>query len=140
MSAINSIIIEGNLVRKPDFKTTSHGTPLCVFSIANNRFFTRNGTMEQETSFFDVETWAELANKCYQNGEKGAPVRVVGRIKQYRWKNAAGRSCSAIRVVAEHVEFKKRTQLETEVDDMVEESEPNEAAIMHKLNSAAQCV
>lgn len=132
MASINSIILEGHLVRKAHFKTSERGTPICSFTIANSRFFTRNGILRQETSFFDVETWAELADTCAALGEKGVPVRIVGRIKQYRWKANDGSTRSAIRIIAEHVEFRCRKDLENEIDDLVEENEPNEAEVREK--------
>lgn len=132
MGSINSIILEGHMIKKPIFKLTNNGTPICVFTIANNRFFMVKRTMRQETSFFDVETWAELADRCAMYGEKGVPVRIVGRIKQYRWKSANGCSCAAIRLVAEHVEFRRKSDLENEIDDLVEEENPNEFAIREK--------
>lgn len=141
MSAINSIIIEGNVVRKPELTQTPKGTPVCVFSVANNRFY-RNyqGSVQQETSFIDVETWAELATQCAELGNKGVPVRVVGRVKQYRWKNSAGKNCAAVRIVAEHVEFKTRSQLNTEIDDLVEEDHHIEAAIRERQEAAFHAV
>ncbi|MDR1596767.1 MAG: single-stranded DNA-binding protein, partial [Treponema sp.] len=39
MNNLNSIIIEGNLVRDPLFRSTTKGTPLCTFSIASNRYY-----------------------------------------------------------------------------------------------------
>ena len=60
MHNLNSLIIEGNVVRDPVVKATPKGTPLCMFSIASNRFFKQEDQTTQETSFFDVETWARL--------------------------------------------------------------------------------
>jgi single-strand DNA-binding protein len=62
MNNLNSILIEGNLVRDPISKTTTKGTSLCTFSLASNRYFKRNDAMEQEVSYFDIETWGSLAN------------------------------------------------------------------------------
>ncbi|MEL3908924.1 MAG: single-stranded DNA-binding protein [Treponemataceae bacterium] len=141
MNGINSIIVEGNLVRKPELTKTPKGTPVCVFAIGSNRFYRgRAGEMQQETSFFDVETWAELAENCAKVGEKGAPVRVVGRIKQYRWKNKEGKNRYAVRIVAEHVEFKRRAQIEDEVDDMVEEEHHIDEAINHRIQDTEKAV
>ncbi|QOW60977.1 single-stranded DNA-binding protein [Treponema pedis] len=106
MKSLNSLIIEGNMVRQPVLKTTPNGTPLCTFSIAANRNFKKDDTFVQETSYFDVETWSNLAKLCNQNGSKGRGVRVVGRIKQDRWVGADGKNYSKVKVVAEHVEFK----------------------------------
>jgi single-strand DNA-binding protein len=106
MNNLNSILIEGNLVRDPLFRTTSKGTSLCTFSIASNRFFKQDSGLEREVSFFDVETWAKLAENCYNLGRKGRGVRVVGRLKQERWTGADGKPHSKVAIVAEHVEFR----------------------------------
>lgn len=106
MHNLNSLIIEGNVVRDPIVKATAKGTPLCLFSIASNRFFKQEDQTTQETSFFDVETWARLAELCGSNCTKGRGVRVVGRLKQDRWVGTDGKRYSKVKVVAEHVEFK----------------------------------
>ena len=106
MNNLNSILIEGNLVRDPLFRTTTKGTSLCTFSIASNRFFKQDSGLEREVSFFEVETWAKLAENCYNLGRKGRGVRVVGRLKQERWTGADGKPHSKVAIVAEHVEFR----------------------------------
>jgi single-strand DNA-binding protein len=106
MNNLNSILIEGNLVRDPLFRTTPKGTPLCTFSLASNRFFRQDSGLEKEVSFFDVETWAKLAEQCYNLGHKGRGVRVVGRLKQDRWTDSDGKVRSRVSIVAEHVEFR----------------------------------
>jgi len=106
MNNLNSILIEGNLVRDPLYRVTPKGTPICNFTIASNRFFKLDSGLEREVSFFDVETWAKLAENCYNLGHKGRPVRVVGRLKQERWHDSEGKSHSKVIVVAEHVEFR----------------------------------
>jgi hypothetical protein len=32
MNNLNSVLIEGNVVRKPDYRTTEKGAPLCAFT------------------------------------------------------------------------------------------------------------
>jgi single-strand DNA-binding protein len=129
MNNLNSILIEGNLVRDPMFRTTSKGTPLCTFSLASNRFFKQDSGLEKEVSFFDVETWSKLAENCYNLGRKGRGVRVVGRLKQERWNGSDGKSHSKVAIVAEHVEFrpefKKNGQAET---NLAEEAMSGNAA------------
>lgn len=108
MNSLNSLIIEGNMVRDPISKETAKGTSVCTFSIASNRFYQLNNQTSKETSYFDVETWADLADLCKENGSKGRGVRVVGRLKQDRWTGTDGKNYSKIKVVAEHVEFKPK--------------------------------
>lgn len=106
MNNLNSILLEGNLVRDPDLKATPSGTPVCTFSVASNRWYKQNDQLEKEVSFFDVEAWSRLAQACAENLKKGRGVRVVGRLKQDRWTDPEGKSRSKVKIVAEHVEFK----------------------------------
>ncbi|MDR2617395.1 MAG: single-stranded DNA-binding protein [Treponema sp.] len=106
MNNLNSILIEGNLVRDPLYRATAKGTPVCTFSLASNRFYKQDSQLEKEVSFFDVEAWSKLAENCYSLGRKGRGVRVVGRLKQDRWTGADGKAHSRISIVAEHVEFR----------------------------------
>jgi single-strand DNA-binding protein len=105
MNNLNSILIEGNLVRDPAFKKTEKGMPVCNFTIATNRFYKQNINLEKEVGFFDVEAFSKLAENCCNHGYKGHAVRVVGRLRQNRWTNAEGKLCSRIFIVAEHVEY-----------------------------------
>ena len=114
MNSLNSILIEGNLVRDPAFRATPKGTPVCTFSLASNRFFRQESGLEKEVSFFDVETWAKLAEACNNLGKKGRGVRVVGRLKQDRWTGTDGKARSKISIVAEHVEFRPEFKKDAE--------------------------
>jgi len=122
MNNLNSILIEGNLVRDPLYKATTKGTPLCTFSLASNRFYKQDSQLEKEVSFFDVETWSKLADNCYNLGHKGRGVRVVGRLKQDRWTGNDGKSHSRVTIVAEHVEFRpefKKAETSEAADEQI---------------------
>ena len=128
MNNLNSILIEGNLVRDPLYRTTPKGTPLCTFTLASNRFFKQDTGLEKEVGFFDVESWAKLAENCNNLGRKGRGVRVVGRLKQDRWNGADGKAHSKIAIVAEHVEFKPDFK-KSEKNDQNDSSEMAAAAL-----------
>jgi single-strand DNA-binding protein len=113
MNNLNSILIEGNLVRDPLLRSTHKGTQVCSMSIASNRFFKQETGFEKEVSFFDVESWSRLAEACYAKGRKGRGVRVVGRLKQDRWNDPDGKPRSRVTIVAEHVEFRPEFKKET---------------------------
>ena len=106
MNSLNSILLEGNLVRDPESKTLATGSQVCNFTVASDRFYKQNEGMEKEVSYFDVEAWSRLGVACSQNLKKGRGVRVVGRLKQDRWTDGEGRAKSRVMIVAEHVEFK----------------------------------
>ena len=105
MNNLNSILIEGNLVREPIFKSTAKGTPVCSFTIASNRFSKQDSNIEKEVGFFDVEAFSKMAESSRNQGHKGRGVRVVGRLKQNRWTDTNGLSRSRIYIIAEHIEF-----------------------------------
>ncbi|MCL1813260.1 MAG: single-stranded DNA-binding protein [Treponema sp.] len=128
MNNLNSILIEGNLVKDPLYRTTPKGTPLCTFTLASNRFFKQDSGLEKEVGFFDVESWAKLAENCYNLGRKGRGVRVVGRLKQDRWNGSDGKHHSRIAIVAEHVEFKPDFKKNGKADNS-ETSEMADAAL-----------
>jgi single-strand DNA-binding protein len=106
MDNLNSILIEGNLVRDPEVKIISTKTALCQFSIAVNKSFKKNDEWQKEVSYFDITTWAKLAERCGEQLKKGRGVRVCGRLKQDRWMDQEGKQHSKVCIIAEHVEFK----------------------------------
>jgi single-strand DNA-binding protein len=106
MNSLNSILLEGNLTRAPEVRQLPRGSTVCQFSVASNRFYKSGENLEKEVSFFDVETWSGLAERCAGELDKGRGVRVVGRLKQERWVDQEGHNRSKIKIVADHVEFK----------------------------------
>ena len=130
MNNLNSILIEGNMVRDPLFRSTQKGTSVCNFTIASNRFYKQDSNFEKETGFFDVEAWGKLAEICSSQGRKGRGVRVVGRLKQDRWTGNDGKNHTKVAIVAEHVEyrpeFKKTSETVTEAETLAEAAAPYE--------------
>lgn len=123
MNDLNSVLIEGNLTRDPMLASTPKGTPVCNFGVAANRYYRADEQMQEEVSFFEVEVWSRLAERCNDELEKGRGVRVVGRLKQDRWETKDGEPRSRVKVVAEHVEFKPQWKKRDEAIDDEEESE-----------------
>jgi len=124
MNNLNSVLIEGNMVRDPLIRSTPKGTQVCNFSIASNRYYRQDSNFEKETGFFDVEAWGKLADTCSSQGRKGRGVRVVGRLKQGRWTGDDGKNHSRVSIVAEHVEYradyKKADAFTPEVESVAE--------------------
>jgi single-strand DNA-binding protein len=106
MQNLNNLLLEGNLVKDPETKLTPKGTQLCTFSVASNKWFKQGDEFVQEVSFFDVETWARMAELCAKELKKGRGVRIRGRIKQDRWEGKDGKVKSRVKIIADHVEFK----------------------------------
>ena len=109
MNQLNSIILEGNVVRQAELSEPAKGFKVCKFPLAVNRF-TKNSSGEsfEEVSFFDVEAYGKMAEVCEKQSLKGRGVRVVGRLKQNRWKDNDGKNVSKVFIVAEHIEYKPK--------------------------------
>jgi single-strand DNA-binding protein len=106
MNSLNNILIEGNLVKDPELRSTPKGTPICSLRLASNRYYKQDSGYERETSFFEVETWSKLAEHCYNVAHKGQGVSVTGRLKQDRWTGQDGKPHSKVTIVADRVAFK----------------------------------
>lgn len=103
MNLINSLIIEGTA---ENFKSSEKGAE---FQISAKRFYRNaNGENVEETSVFDCEAWGNLKDVLVRGFDKKSErsVRVVGRLKQNRWKDETGNYQSKTVVICEHIEFK----------------------------------
>lgn len=115
MNSLNQIILEGNIVRQPEPKLTPNGKAVCTLPIAVNfKYKNTEGAITEEVSYFDVDTFGKLAERCSQWCPTGREIRVVGRIKQNRWKDSEGKNHSKVHIVAEHIEFLKLPKRLTE--------------------------
>jgi single-strand DNA-binding protein len=128
MNNLNSVLLEGNLVRDPVLKQTTAGAMVCTFTIASNRYLKRDGGFEKETAYVDAEAWGKLAECCDNLGHKGRGVRVVGRLKQDRWTGNDGVNHSRLIIAAEHVEFRPEFAKADPRQDMDFSREETEAA------------
>ena len=130
MNNINCLVVEGNITREPNFRTTPNGFPVCKIPIAVSHYYKKaaSGEYENEVSYFDVETFGKLAEICAKFSQKGRGLSVVGRLKQNRWKTPEGKNTSRVTIIAEKIEFKQRFN-KTEDDDEAEAaSAENESA------------
>ena len=109
MNSLNSILVEGTLTRDPVLATTPQGTAVCNFTVVSDRFYQKDDELQKEVSYFDVETWSRLAERCGDELTEGRGVRVAGRLKQVRWLDKEGGERSRTKIVAEHVEFRPIT-------------------------------
>lgn len=135
MNQLNSLIIEGNITRKPEEKMTPNGYKVCIIPIAVNRFYKNiKGEGVNEVSYFDIEAFGKLAETCVEKCEVGRGLRVVGRLKQNRWKNNDGKSTSKVSIIAEHIEYKKML---SHIEPAKEKTIVNEEKEMQAANIAA---
>ena len=100
---MNKVYLIGNLTRDPEMRSTSTGIPVCNFSIAVNRRKRADG--QQETDFFNIVTWRQLAELCSRYLAKGRKVAVFGSIQTRSYEAQDGSKRTAFDIVADEVEF-----------------------------------
>ena len=138
MNQLNSLILEGNLVRDAVLSEPAPGFKKCLFTVGVNRFYKNKKNEDvSEASFFDVEAYGNMAEYCEAKAKKGRGVRVVGRLKQDTWKDPDGKFASKVYVVAEHIEYKpiKKTDT-TEASAAENKSQPPESEAKNEAAAA----
>ena len=95
------VTLIGRLGRDPEMRYTSSGKPVTTFSVATNRSWSSaSGERHEETEWFTVVSWGNLAEICKQHLSKGAQVYVEGRLQTRRWEDSEGKKHAAVEVVA----------------------------------------
>ncbi|MBB5225816.1 single-stranded DNA-binding protein [Treponema ruminis] len=136
MNQMNQILIEGRVVRDCHVKATPKGTRVCTVPIATNRSYKdMNGEFQTEVAFFDVEAWGEnFSSRIARMATKGRGLRVVGRLKQERWKTPEGKSLSKVFIVAEHIDFQP-AKIEENAEDAKNAAELAAKGVMAESQS-----
>ncbi len=103
MAFDNTVTIVGNVTRDPELRYLTSGTALTTLGVAVNRRYTRNGEQVEDTSFFDVVCWRDLADNVSESISKGDRVIVYGRLEQRSWETQDGDKRSKIEIIADEV-------------------------------------
>ena len=101
----NTVELVGNLTRDPELRFTPNGAPVANFGLAVNRRWRNQQTneWEEQTSFFDVVAWRDLAENVAESLTRGTRVMVVGRLEQRPWETQEGEKRSRVEVIADEI-------------------------------------
>ena len=107
MSDLNSVALVGRLVRDPELKYTPQGAPVCEFTLASNRRWTKkDGEKAEDVAFVDVVVWNRLAEVSADYLKKGRMIAVSGQLTQDRWEDKeTGQKRSRIRIQVQSLQF-----------------------------------
>ena len=103
--ADNSVTVVGNVTRDPEIRYTSGGAAKASFSVAVGRRWQNRQTneWEEQTSFFNIVCWREMAENVSESIAKGMRVVVTGRLEQRSWETDNGEKRSVVEVVADEI-------------------------------------
>jgi single-strand DNA-binding protein len=103
---LNKIMLIGNLGRDPELQVTSDGTPVTKFSLAVSRAYNSStGERKEETEWFNIVAWRQLAETCEKYLHKGSKVYIEGRIQQRKYTDRDGIQRTSVEVVASDMEM-----------------------------------
>ncbi len=98
---LNKVMIIGTVGRDPEMRYTPGGRPVTSFSVAVMRAYTTaDGQTREETEWFNVVAWGELAEACKASLHKAHQVYVEGRLQTRGWEDANGKRHFRTEVVA----------------------------------------
>ena len=98
---LNKVMIIGRLGRDPEMRYTPNGRPVTAFSVAVNRNWTTGeGEKREETEWFNIVAWGNLAEICKQHLHKGQSVYVEGRLQTRGWEDPEGKKHYRTEIVA----------------------------------------
>lgn len=85
---LNKVMIIGHLGRDPEMRYTPSGRPVTSFSVVTTRAWTSaEGERHEESEWFNVVAWGNLAEICNQYLTKGQQVYVEGRLQTRGWED-----------------------------------------------------
>jgi single-strand DNA-binding protein len=104
MASLNKILLIGNVGRDPEMRYTAGGTAQTSFSLAVNRGVRGpDGEWKEETDWFNVVAWRELAERLSQSISKGKQIYVEGRLQFRSWDDDQGVKHQRAEVIANQV-------------------------------------
>jgi len=98
---LNKVMVIGSVGRDPEMRYIPSGKPVTSFSVATTRSWTSSeGQRREETEWFNVVAWGNLAEICKQYVRKGQQVYVEGRLQTRSWEDHEGKKRFRTELVA----------------------------------------
>ncbi|NWH05896.1 single-stranded DNA-binding protein [Desulfobacter latus] len=98
---MNTCIITGNLGTDPESFFSEGGTQIVSFPIAFR------STKNKTDNWVKITCFNKTAELAEAHLHKGARVGITGMLDQDRWENSEGESRSALKLIANSIEFIK---------------------------------
>jgi single-strand DNA-binding protein len=101
--ADSTVTVVGNLTADPSLRFTQGGKAICTISIAVSRRYQVNNEWKEDTSFFNVVAWGQLAENAASSLTKGTRVMATGRLEQRSYEAQSGEKKSVVEIVADEI-------------------------------------
>ncbi len=108
MVSLNKVMLIGNVGKDPEMRYTANGTAQTSFSLAVNRNYrdpANTGEWKEDTEWFNIVAWQDLAERLAQNLTKGKQIYVEGRLQTRTWDDDQGLKHYRTEVIARDVKM-----------------------------------
>lgn len=130
MPAINQVTVAGRLVQDAEFRITDNGTARLTTRIAVNRAYRdRTDEWQEESSFFNVVVWNQLAERLADRLKKGTQVFLSGRLRSASWRDDDETPHYLVEIQARSLQVLERVSEATNgsaIDDATEDDDESE--------------
>ena len=105
MASLSTIQIIGNLGKDPETRFIQSGRQVTSFNVAVNRVSPASGDRErrEETEWFRVSCWGQLATTAEQFLQKGRRVYVSGRFSSRQYTATDGQQRTSLEINADQL-------------------------------------
>ena len=99
--SLNKVMVIGTIGRAPEMRFMPSGRPVTSFSVGATRSWEdADGEQHEETEWFNVVAWGELAERCKGDLREDDQIYVEGRLQTRSWKTRDGSSRFRAELVA----------------------------------------
>lgn len=102
---VSKVTLIGHLGKDPDFNVTPDGTPVAKFSLAVNRYSKVNGERKEETDWYNIVAWRNLAETCEKFLHRGSKVYIEGRLQLRKYTGNDGIQRTSVDVIANDMQM-----------------------------------
>jgi single-strand DNA-binding protein len=103
---LNKIMLIGNLGKDPDMSYTEAGVAITKFSLAvNRRYKSQSGERKEETTWFNIVAFNQLAETMNTYLHKGSKVYIEGRMTSRKYTDKEGVERTAWEVTASDMQM-----------------------------------
>ena len=110
---INSVILVGRIVSKPEIREVSNGKNICEVTLALKRPF-KNASNVYDTDYVKVKFWEYLAINVNEYCDKGSAIGIKGRLQVRKFPKEENKP-DALEVIGEQLIFISRSMPKGEV-------------------------
>jgi len=124
---MNKVILIGRLTRDPELRTTPNNVPVCQFTIAVDRRYSR-ADGQQTADFINCVAWRNQAEFLSKYFQKGSKVVVTGSLQSRQYTDKSNNVRYITEVVVDDLEFgesKRNGPSSESFDDIPAPQEPS---------------